>query len=136
MKTPIVLQDKDQFLMHWKACGGTEASMELADTNAARVKERDKENRTVARSPGVATPTISEMSKSLASSMVGWAKAGFALASDEVKDERLSICRGCEFWKEGKYGRCMKCGCSGIKLWLASEKCPIGKWDATSARTG
>ena len=128
MKPPIVLKDKEQFLMHWKACGGTGESMELADANAARMKERDKENRTAASSPGVATPSLADMTKSFASSVYGWARAGFAVASEETKSERLAICRECEFWKEGKYGRCMKCGCSGIKLWLATERCPIGKW--------
>ena len=45
----------------------------------------------------------------------------------EVYSERLEICRACEHY-ELATGRCRKCGCSGLKLELATEKCPIGKW--------
>ena len=44
--------------------------------------------------------------------------------------ERLEICRGCEFNGERPAGvRCTKCGCRGLKLELATERCPIGKWE-------
>ena len=46
----------------------------------------------------------------------------------EEQDRRLEICHACEFW-DASQARCSKCGCFGAwKTWLASQKCPIGKW--------
>jgi len=46
----------------------------------------------------------------------------------EEQDRRLAICHACEFW-DATQERCSKCGCFGQwKTWLASQKCPIGKW--------
>ncbi|MGO8949907.1 MAG: hypothetical protein ACLQUY_20075 [Ktedonobacterales bacterium] len=46
----------------------------------------------------------------------------------EEQDRRLAICHACEFW-DSRQGRCSKCGCFGQwKTWLASQRCPIGKW--------
>jgi hypothetical protein len=46
---------------------------------------------------------------------------------------RLEICKSCEFFDQKGYwgtGKCKKCGCSlRIKLKLAKQKCPIGKWE-------
>ncbi len=45
--------------------------------------------------------------------------------------ERLAICRECEFNTERPAGvRCSKCGCGGMKLELATERCPLDtpKW--------
>lgn len=53
-------------------------------------------------------------------------------ATEEEREERLSVCRTCEFWNQAAFGgggRCSKCGCSTqLKLKRASESCPIGKW--------
>jgi hypothetical protein len=46
----------------------------------------------------------------------------------EEQDRRLAICHACEYW-DAAQGRCSKCGCFGAwKTWLASQRCPIGKW--------
>ncbi len=46
----------------------------------------------------------------------------------EEQDRRLAICHACEFW-DAAQARCSKCGCFGAwKTWLASQRCPIGKW--------
>jgi len=46
----------------------------------------------------------------------------------EEQDRRLAICHACEFW-DAAQSRCSKCGCFGAwKTWLASQRCPIGKW--------
>jgi len=48
--------------------------------------------------------------------------------SQEEQDRRLAICHACEAW-DVRQDRCSKCGCFGQwKTWLASQKCPIGKW--------
>lgn len=48
-----------------------------------------------------------------------------------VHDARLAACMGCEFNGEAPAGvKCTKCGCGGSKLRLATERCPVGKWEA------
>lgn len=83
-------------------------------------------------------PTLVQMAGSLGSSVAGWAKAGFAMASTETLDYRLKICRGCELWDQtgfGDTGKCAKCGCSTqAKLRMATSVCPLDppKWEAQS----
>ena len=49
-------------------------------------------------------------------------------ASQETIDQRLEICRSCEFFKHGSQ-RCKKCGCfMKLKTELEQARCPIGKW--------
>ena len=54
-----------------------------------------------------------------------------------VKEERISICQGCEHYNSATT-RCNECGCFiNIKADWASEKCPIDKWDMwTSGQSG
>ncbi len=50
------------------------------------------------------------------------------------QDRRLRICHGCEFF-DHKAKRCGKCGCfARFKNWLATEDCPIHKWDLPGRR--
>jgi hypothetical protein len=47
-------------------------------------------------------------------------------APDDVKELRLSICRGCPSWKNY---RCTECGCQmRVKAGLSSSECPLKKW--------
>lgn len=86
---------------------------------------------------GDGSPTIREKASNFTHSMVAWAKSGFAVASEEVLQQRLEICQTCRFWRGTRggtliTGRCNKCGCQGVKLALATENCPIGKWVAVA----
>ncbi len=71
------------------------------------------------------------------------ARVGMALVrrekirrSAEEQAVFLAICKGCEFWNKAQ-GRCGVCGCVGAwKSWLATERCPKGKWDAALTSTG
>lgn len=78
-------------------------------------------------------PTAFDMAKNFAGSMAKWAKAGFTTVEKSEYENRIGICQGCEFWDgsaRGGLGKCnhKQCGCSRLKHWLATEKCPIGKW--------
>lgn len=45
------------------------------------------------------------------------------------KEERLSICRECEFFT--RLQTCSVCGCiMTMKASLAGASCPVGKWDS------
>ena len=63
-----------------------------------------------------------------------FARAGFATTPPEALAARQETCRACPEWDAAalnKTGRCRKCGCSTwAKLRMATERCPIGKWEA------
>jgi hypothetical protein len=51
------------------------------------------------------------------------------MVGQEEFNRRVDICMGCEFNGARPHGvHCLKCGCGGMKLQLATEKCPIEKW--------
>jgi hypothetical protein len=56
------------------------------------------------------------------------AKDGFKKVDEETFNQRLEICKSCEFFNSESI-RCGKCGCFlNIKASWNSEKCPIDKW--------
>jgi len=63
-----------------------------------------------------------------------FAQSGFSSPSREILATREATCRTCEWWDADALkgtGRCKKCGCSTwAKLRMATERCPIGKWEA------
>lgn len=53
--------------------------------------------------------------------------------STDERTRRLSICRHCNYWRDGGnfgLGECQhsQCGCTRAKHGLATEKCPLNKW--------
>jgi hypothetical protein len=53
-------------------------------------------------------------------------KTGQIKADQNIIEERINLCSGCEFLKDN---RCAECGCFiALKAGLKSEKCPKGKW--------
>lgn len=65
-----------------------------------------------------------------------FARSGYATTPPEILAEREATCRACDQWDAAALnatGRCRKCGCSTwAKLRMATERCPIGKWEAVS----
>lgn len=84
---------------------------------------------------GVPEPTVAELAQNFASALARWANAGFAVADQATHADRMAVCRACSHWEGGArlgLGACRApgCGCTRFKHWLASEKCPLGKWSA------
>lgn len=51
---------------------------------------------------------------------------GQIIASKEIIEKRMDICRSCDFLSGSK---CEHCGCSlPIKVGLVAAECPVGKW--------
>lgn len=49
--------------------------------------------------------------------------------SPKVQEERMSVCRSCEFYDE-KEIRCTQCGCwLEAKTKFSLDSCPLQKWD-------
>jgi hypothetical protein len=72
-----------------------------------------------------------EMMRNAVLALSTHAKNGFQNATEPTYNLRKTICSACEFWDAegwGGLGKCEKCGCSGIKLKLASSTCPLGHW--------
>ena len=95
------------------------------------VAQVDTETKTQEESP----PSILEKAKSFTKASVAHVVDGFNIVSDEKKQERLDICRSCEFINDINMS-CKKCGCSlGIKTSWRTTSCPIGKWGPEEAKT-
>jgi len=123
----VIYATGDSFKPHLKAAGWDPEAMESMQAQAEEGSRRVKES-TEAINKRMTAPSISSMASNFTSSMAKWVGAGFKTVDEELYNKRLLTCRECEHWKEAGIGRCMKCGCAGIKLWLATEKCPIDKW--------
>ena len=90
--------------------------------------------------PISAHPSKMEMATHFAGAMFRWLKSGFKITSWETFDARMTQCRGdaaagiprCPYFHTSSGGwnfvHCEKCGCSKLKLFVSSERCPIGKW--------
>lgn len=94
------------------------------DTNVA-------ENTPTATSVDYKPPTLLEKMSMVSQSLYRFAVSGMKVVTDAVWQQRKDICEACAFYG-GDNGvlriACKKCGCAGVKLHLASERCPISKW--------
>lgn len=78
---------------------------------------------------GVEEPTTLELAANFAGAVGRWSAAGFPVVSAEVCASRADACDGCELWDAKArlgLGKCRApgCGCTSLKRWLASERCP------------
>ncbi len=68
-----------------------------------------------------------------------FARSGFATTPLEILATREATCRACPEWAAealNNTGRCRKCGCSTwAKLRMATERCPLGKWEPVSVNS-
>ncbi len=75
-----------------------------------------------------AYPSLATMAVSAVKAAAGFVASGFAVASEEEQDRRISICHACTLFDPAQ-GRCTKCGCFGDwKAWITFQCCPVGKW--------
>ena len=95
----------------------------------------------VQQSPVLPLPSISltAQAATLGRALVRWHRAGYKLASRDLRGLRKATCSACVLpdglpgydpAARGGLGRCRSCGCTGLKWWLQSERCPLGKWPA------
>ena len=82
-------------------------------------------------------PSIKEQGKNLAKFTIQVVKDSVVdigsgpaniFASDELKEERMNICKKCEYYSARQI-RCKQCGCWLVqKVKFTSSTCPIEKW--------
>jgi hypothetical protein len=65
-------------------------------------------------------------------------RSGFTTTPPKALATREATCRACPEWDAAALnatGRCRKCGCSTwAKLRMATERCPIGKWEVVELK--
>lgn len=72
-------------------------------------------------------PSILRQVGSAAAAVTRWVSAGRPTRS-EMEHLAVSVeCSLCLRW-DARSGRCLECGCCGLKHWWATESCPLGKW--------
>lgn len=94
-------------------------------------------NQLLQSKPMPAEPSMKDMAVNLVSALGAWAAAGFPVLSAEDARARGEQCSGsetkpkCAHWQpdaRGGFGKCTLCGCTNLKWWLATAKCPRQKW--------
>lgn len=88
-------------------------------------------------------PSFLQLATNFTRSMMHWAMSGFKVVDYDQFKERYSQCAGrpsegdspglpqCKYFgRFPAFGltKCSYCGCAGLKLYIKTEKCPIGKW--------
>lgn len=76
-------------------------------------------------------PTLLDRARSFAWAAKDWMRSGMPVTTHDVVQSRLETCRTCGYWSGESspfHTACRKCGCTGIKMWMATSRCPIGKW--------
>lgn len=78
--------------------------------------------------PGPQPPSLAARARTLGGAAVRWAAKGCPTVAPEEYERRRSTCLACDLYDAAK-DRCLKCGCQlKTKPWMATEKCPEGKW--------
>ena len=80
------------------------------------------------------TPGLVGKAKNLLKATLNHVATGMHLVSPEVQQERMDICKPCEFYDNNSQNpHWSVCGCFlNIKTTWASEGCPIGKWESVA----
>lgn len=82
----------------------------------------------------IAEPSPLLLARDFATESAKWIAAGFPLVDAETFATRERACKGadiCGLWQPGGYmgvGKCPLCGCTKLKLHLATTTCPRGIW--------
>ena len=76
---------------------------------------------------GGAKPSVFQKAKNFAHTMGDFAGSGFKLADEEVYNQRLEVCRGCDRFENNRF--CRECGCfMDLKAKIEVAECPLDKW--------
>jgi hypothetical protein len=71
--------------------------------------------------PRVHMPSVYVQALNLWRSIREFVKSGGKLAPKSVRAERQATCNVCPHWNGS---RCLRCGCTGLKLYAAAVACP------------
>jgi hypothetical protein len=88
-----------------------------------------------AERPSGITPSLLIKARRLGLALVKWARVGFSIAPVLQRRQRRAICHACPAYDRTGHaglGACRdpRCGCTSLKRWLPTERCPQNKWPA------
>ena len=83
--------------------------------------------------PSPERASLPQKARRLAMAAKRWAGSGFSLVGAVARLRRKRACKACDYWRPmGNLGmgECQApgCGCTRLKRWLETERCPLGKW--------
>ena len=124
-------QTKPSYFQMWEDCKGplqfcTEE--EKRQTIVNKVEEQEKKEYDKEMREKISLPSPQRQAMNFASAMTKHVLSGFKRVTDEEKNRRLEICKGCPFFISHS-NRCEKCGCFLLaKAGWTTQHCPIDKW--------
>lgn len=72
-------------------------------------------------------PNLLQKARNLVHTMGDFANSGFKVADDELYNQRMEICRGCDRFENNRF--CKECGCfMDLKAKIEVAECPLDKW--------
>lgn len=81
----------------------------------------------------ISRPDVFTQAYNLLNSSISHLRDGVRKAEDGIVSSRMNTCEACEYF-DSSSKRCNHCGCFlEIKTTWASERCPIGKWEAVGS---
>jgi hypothetical protein len=82
-------------------------------------------------------PSFIKQAKTFTTAVVRHVAGGMPQTSDDERDRRMEICRGCPAFTGGEDPKCNECGCYlKIKTSWALESCPQNKWGSITKTGG
>lgn len=120
----------------WAMWNGKAASFGLQPGCKAVSDEiRATEPELTALVEGLTMPAVSDILRRGMAAFGRWAAAGLPVVSEETRQQRAAACTACPRWDglaRGGLGHCKHpgCGCTRLKWWLRTERCPDGRWPA------
>ena len=83
--------------------------------------------------PRLKEPSLADMAKSFGAALSEWRAAGYPVADEESARARGAACAACGHWDPAArlgLGKCrhQECGCTKLKWFLATSRCPEGRW--------
>jgi len=95
----------------------------------ARIHAENHPALSIAIPPEVSFPSLPELARNFLSATARWITAGLPVVDRAQFEQRVTVCKTCPEWLgDALIPRCRKCGCTSLKPWLATEKCPLQKW--------
>ena len=81
--------------------------------------------------------SLPQQAATFGKAFVNWTASGFSPTPPDILAAREATCRACPEWDPaamGGTGGCRICKCSTwAKLRMATERCPLGKWEPVQA---
>ena len=78
-------------------------------------------------------PSVFTKAQRLRKELGEWKRAGMPISPRAVREARTAVCNACTYWNpKGNWGlgacEYPGCGCTKAKRFLATSRCPAGKW--------